>query len=287
MALTGIDPTQDYEQPYHTYPIFSTSDGYEGAMKIYDTFPTPQDLINYALKGLPKKYPLTGEPILIKDIEYYVTSAVNEVSMDLGCDILPTSHFQSHDYIDGSFNANFTGLKLNRWPAFKVLNVRFKFSHTQTNTPLMTYTMPASWIVLKRNRINIAPNYGSVMSQMVTDTNNAGVLQYISGFTRGAYQPALIETQYVAGFDQDRFPAILKDLILTVAAIRMLTDLGPKLFPYSSASVSIDGISQSASLPGPNYLLQLIQGLMQKRNELTASFVKYFGRTIKMGFVGA
>jgi len=283
----GLDPTQNYEQPYHTYPIMSTSDGYEGAMKIYDTFPTPQDLINYALKGLPKKYPLTGEPIMAKDVEYYVTSALSEVQMDLGCDILPTEHMQPHDFIDGMFNANFTGLKLTRWPAWKVLNVRFKFAHTQTNTPFQSYTLPAAWIALRRNRITVAPSYGGMMVQQTADTNAAGVFQYITGFARGAYHPCLIETQYVAGFDQDRFPAILKDLILTVASIRMLTDIGPKLFPYNSASVSIDGISQSASLPGPGYLLQLLQGLMQKRNELTASFVKYFGKTIKMGFIGA
>jgi hypothetical protein len=285
--MTGIDTTQDYEMPYHGYPIFSSSDGYEGAMKIYDTFPTPDNLISYALKGIPKRYPLTGEPILAKDVESYLTSAMSEVQMDLGCDILPIIHWNSSDFIDGMFNANFTGIKLPRWPAFKVLNVRFKFAHTQTNTPFQSYTMPAAWVALRRNRITIAPSYGGMIVQQSADASSAGVFQYITGFARGAYHPCLIEVQYVAGFDQDRFPAILKDLILTVAAIRMLTDIGPKLFPYSAASVSIDGISQSASLPGPGYLLQLIQGLEKKRSELTASFVKYFGKTIKMGFIGA
>ena len=119
------------------------------------------------------------------------------------------------------------------------------------------------------------------------DANAAGVFQYITGFARGAYQPCMIEVQYVSGFSSDRFPAILKDLILTVATIRMLNDLGPKLFPYQQAMVSIDGISQSATLPGASYLLQLLQGLIQKRADLTQAFTKYFGRTIKMAFIGA
>jgi hypothetical protein len=283
----GLDPTQDYIQPYNTYPIFSTSDGYEGAVKIYDTFPTPEDLINYGLKGLPKKYPLTGEPIMKDDVAYYLTSSISEINMDLGCNVSPVEMWHSADFIDGMFNANFTGIKLSRWPATQVLNVKFKFAHTQTNTPFQSYTIPAAWVALRRNRITIAPSYGGMIVQQTADTNAAGVFQYITGFARGAYHPCLIEVQYVAGFTNDRFPAILKDLILTVATIRMLTDLGPKLFPYSSASVSIDGISQSATLPGPAYLMQLLQGLMQKRNELTASFTKYFGKTIKMGFIGA
>lgn len=283
----ALDPTQNYEQPYHTYPIFSSVDGFEGSMKIYETFPTPQDLIDYGLKGLPKRYPLTGEPITVKDVERYVTSAVSEVQMDLGCDIMPTQHWQSFDFVDGMFSSNFTGLKLSRWPATKVLNVRFKFAHTQTNTPFQSYTLPAAWIALRRNRITVAPSYGGMIVQQTADTNAAGVFQYITGFARGAYHPAMIEAQYVAGFDHDMFPAILKDLILTVATIRMLTDIGPKLFPYQSASVSLDGISQSASLPGPAYLLQTIEALKLKRAELTASFTKYFGRTLKMAFVGA
>lgn len=285
--LDVVEPSQDYTQPYHTYPVFSARDGFEGAMKIYETFPTPQDLIDYGLKGLPKRYPLTGEPITVKDVERYLTSAVSEVQMDLGCDVFPTEHYQSHDFIDGMFSANFTGLKLARWPAWKVLSVKMKFAHTQTSTPFQSYTMPAAWVALRRNRITIAPSYGGMIVQQTADASAAGIFQYITGFARGAYHPAMIETQYVAGFDHDMFPAILKDLILTIASIRMLTDLGPKLFPYQSASVSLDGISQSASLPGPAYLLQMIEALKLKRAELTASFTKYFGRTIKMSFLGA
>jgi hypothetical protein len=285
--MANIDPSQNYTQPYHTYPIFSTEDGYEGAVKIYETMPTPKDLIAYGLKGLPKKYPLTGEPITESDVERYLTSAMSEVSMDLGCDVSEIEHFQSCDFIDGAFTTNFTGIKLTRWPAWKILNVRLKFSHTQTQTPLMTYTIPAAWIALRRNRINITPSYGVMNVQANSDSNAAGVFQYMTGFSRGSYQPCVIEVQYVSGFSQDRFPAILKDLIMTIATIRMLSDLGPKLFPFSSSSVSLDGISQSATLPGPAYLYQMIEALKLKRAELTASFTKYFGRTIKMSFIGA
>jgi hypothetical protein len=285
--MTALDPSQNYGQPYHTYPIFSAPDAFEGSVKIYDTFPTPQDLIEYGLKGLPKRYPLTGEPITVKDVERYLTSAISEVQMDLGCDVCQVEHWQSADFVDGMFTSNFTGIKLGRWPATKVLNVRFKFAHTQTNTPFQSYTIPASWVALRRNRITIAPSYGGMIVQQTADTNAAGVFQYITGFARGNYHPAMIEVQYVSGFDQDMFPAILKDLILTVATIRMLPHLGPKLFPYQSASVSLDGISQSASLPGPAFLLQTIEAEKLKRVELTASFTKYFGRTIKMSFIGA
>jgi hypothetical protein len=285
--MTQLDPTQDYSKPYHTYPLFSSSDGYEGSFKIYDSPPTPKDLINYALKGLPKYYPLTNEPITEGDVTRYLTAANNEIQMDLGADIYETIHWQSTDFVDGMFGSNFTGIKLTKWPATKIIAVRFKFAHTQTNTPIQSYLIPAAWVMLRRNKVNIVPSYGGMIVQTSADTNAAGVFQYMTGFARGAWHPGIIEVQYASGFDNDRFPALLKDLILTVAAIRLLTDLSPKLFPYSSSSVSLDGISQSASLPGPMFLMKTLELLQQKRDQLTATFNKYFGRTIKMGFIGA
>lgn len=283
----GLDLSQDYIKPYHTYPIFSTNDGYDGSQKLYSTPPTPENLYKKALQGLPKVYPLTGEPIELDDVAPYLTSAYNELVMDLGCDLLETEHFHSADYIAGMFDSNFTGIKLSRWPAFKVLNVKFKFAHTQTNTPIMSYTIPSSWVVLRRNRINIAPSYGGMIVQTNAETNAAGVFQYITGFARGNYTPANIEIQYCAGFDSDRFPSLLQDLILTVATIRLLTDFAPKLFPYSATMISLDGISQSAQLPGPMFLQQTLLSLQQKREQLTQAFTKYFGRTVKMSFIGA
>lgn len=286
----ALDPTQDYKTPYHTYPIFSTEGGFEGAQKRYVSLPTPQDLINFGLKGLPKVYPMTNEPITIDDVERYLTSAMSQIEMQLGIDITPVEHFQSFDYVDGMFSNNWTGLKLSRWPATQVLNMRLKFSHTQSNDPLQSYQIPAPWIALRRNRLNIAINVGALTVTTGTQGSGVGALGifgYIYGFARGSYQPAIIEVQYVSGFEPDKLPPMLADLILTQSAIYMLSDIGPLLFPNSSTSVSIDAVSQSAGLPGPQFLLGRIDALKQKRDELEAALKAHFNKSIKTAFIGS
>jgi hypothetical protein len=59
------------------------------------------------------------------------------------------------------------------------------------------------------------------------------------------------------------------------------------MFPYSSVNVSIDGVSQAASLPGPNFLLNRLKGLEQKRLEQESAIKASMGQQIKVGFIGA
>ena len=282
--------TQDYIDPYHTYPINSTEDGFEGAVKRFVSQPTPTDLINYALKGLPKVFPLTGERITIEDVEHYLTSALVETEMSMNMDITQTEHFQSVDYIPDMFSANWSGVKLTRFPATQILRVALKFPHTQTNDPVIQYIIPSGWLVLRSNRMNISASFGSVIVQQGGATQGyggLGMFSFMSGYARGTYQPAVMEIQYVSGWATDKMPAVIADLILTVAAIRMLNDLGPILFPFRSTSVSIDAVSQSAQLPGPQLLLGRIQALELKRKQLESSITAHLGKTIKMSFIGA
>ena len=286
----GLDKTQDYKTPYHTYPIFSAEGGFEGAQKRYVPMPTPSDLINFGLKGLPKVYPMTNEPITVEDVERYLTSALTQIEMQLNMDITPVEHFQSFDYVDGMFSSNWTGLKLERFPTFQILNMRLKFSHTQSNDPLQSYEIPAPWVALKRNRINIALNYGTLQvtrGGQGTGLNALGIFNYVYGFARGSYQPSIIEVHYVSGFPADQLPASVADLILTQASIYMLSDIGPLLFPNSSTSVSIDAVSQSAGLPGPSFLTGRIEALRMKRDELEAAIKAHFNKSIKMAFIGS
>jgi hypothetical protein len=59
------------------------------------------------------------------------------------------------------------------------------------------------------------------------------------------------------------------------------------LFPYSSVNVSIDGVSQAASLPGPNFLVNRVQALEKKRLEQESAIKASMGQQIKVGFIGA
>jgi len=280
--------TQNYENPYHTVPIFSQDLGFEGATKRFKTMPTPEDVYKFALMGVPKFFPLTKEPITIDQAAMFLEGAISEIEMSLNIDITPVDHDQSFDYIDGMFESNFTGLKLERWPATKVTKLQLKYPHTQTVNTYQRYTIPRAWISLRRNRINLVAAFGAISVQ--TDNTEVasagGIFSYITGFGRGAYQPAMIECSYTAGFPVDQLPSSVWDIIVVLAARRFLEGLLPVLFPFGSVTDTIDSVSQSASY-AQGLILQRIQGLEKQYSDKVNALTRHFGRTLKMSFIGA
>lgn len=282
--------TQDYKYQYQTYPIQSEEMSHEGALKRFSAFPTPKDVYDYALLGLPKYFPLTREPITEKMVEPFLNSAITEIEMELGCNISPVVHFHAEDYLDGQFTNNYSGIRLQRWPATEIIKVSLKYPHSLTQSPYQTYTIPPGWIMLRRNRMNVVASVGSVSVQAGGPDavlTTGGIFAYISGFARGNYAPGTTEVVYKAGFEHDKLPSSVSDLIKTWAAHRFLADIVPVMFPQSSVSVGIDGVQQSVGFN----MLAALQGRLttmeQKKKELAASLVKSFGRTMKMGFIGA
>jgi hypothetical protein len=74
---------------------------------------------------------------------------------------------------------------------------------------------------------------------------------------------------------------------VTLAALRFLEAIAAPLFPVAGVTVSVDSVSQSASLPGPQLLVQKIQSLKEQYQLKVNAITKHFGRTIKMAFIGA
>lgn len=298
------DFNNEYKYVYHTYPVYAQEYSTEGATKRFLSMPGPKEVFDYALMGLPKYMPLTGEHIRhdglysrdgIKTADItvadFLTSALSEIEMDMGCILSEETKFHSEDYIDGMFVSNFQGMRLQYWPVTEIHQVRYKFPHTNTpNDKLFrSYTIPSPWVYLRRNKVNIIASMGSIAVEpgSTTISEARGFLQYITGFTFGAYQPGCIEISYKCGFKSDKLPAVAADLIKTWAALRYLSDLSPALFPNSGVSVSVDGIQQSVSFNIQQMIATRVEKLEAKKLELKRSFKKQFGRTIDYSFIGA
>jgi hypothetical protein len=281
--------TQQYKSTYAGYPVFAEEMSFEGAFKRYSAMPTPQDVFNYTLMGIPPYFPLSRQPITPAMAEPFLNSAITEIEMELGANISPVVHYHSEDIIDSMFTANYTGIRLQRWPATEIIKMSLKFPHSNTPTPYQTYDIPYNWLYLRRNKLNVVASIGSVTA--TTDAQAAvtsgGIFTFITGFNRGAYQPGSIEVVYKAGFESDKLPSNVADLIKTWAAHRWLADLIPVMFPQSSVSVGIDSVSQSVTMPIAQLLTQRLELLEKKKKELAAALVKSFGRTVKMSFIGA
>jgi hypothetical protein len=279
---------EHYGAQMHLYPVYSADYGFEGAVKRYTPLPFPEDVYKYALMGLPKKFPLTGEPIPMDVATDALNSAITEIEMQAGIDLTPTEHWQSFDYISDSFSSNYSGFILERWPSIKVIDMKLAFPHTEIDPPVQTYDLPAAWISHRRNRVNVVASFGAVVtSTNVTNLVNAGGLfTFLSGFSTGPYRPAMVRIQYVAGFPEDKVPTIVSDWVKSFAAWRLLQDIIPVLFPVTGTAVGIDGVSQSAQIALFQAFTQRIAMLEKKCHDQKVAVNKLFGRTLKSAFIG-
>jgi hypothetical protein len=152
------------------------------------------------------------------------------------------------------------------------------------------YTFPRGWISLRRNKINVVASVGQIFPTFggggaISDPG--GLYTYLTGFDNGSWRPNAIEVIYKAGFDHDKMPAVVADLIKTWAAHRFLTDIGGPLFPNNSVNVSIDGISQSVGLDIQRLIGERVSKLEEKKEQQKRAFQKAFGQTIGMSFIGS
>jgi hypothetical protein len=282
----AVDGLKAYRGGYQTYPIKTTEmDAMEGAFKRFAPLPNIEQVRKFALFGLSN---LVSPHVLaeIDDdfISMYLTSAINEIEMQEGCYISPIKQNQICDYIEGLFTANHTGIKFSQWPVTDIISVKLKFTHAMNSEPIQEWEIPPTWVSFRNNKMNIAAD---ISAMRTTSRGGDGtIFGYINGYAYQSYRPNMLEVEFVSGFPEDRVPVLLVDLILTITALRMLPDITPILFPISSTSVGIDGVSQSASLPGPNFLNTRIQILDQKRAKLISALRSAHGSNIKITTIG-
>lgn len=279
---------QDYGQIYYTYPILSAQGSFEGAQKRFKSMPTPADVYARALSGLPKIFPMTNELITPEYATEFLESAMSDIEMETSLNLTPVDEFQPFDFIDGLVTANYTGLKLSRYPATKVIAISWKLPHAVTATPYTTYSVPPSWVSLVRNNVNIVASYGSVA--VMNDNSNVnlyGGLFGIGNIGNGAWRPAAIEVQYTAGFPNDQLPVTVWEMIVVLAAKQMLENILAPLFPTNSVSVSIDAVAQSASIPIAQLLGAKIDYLQAQYDKKKANIKTLLGMNLKTAYLGA
>lgn len=277
-----------YRGDYNTYPIHCKSDmeTIEGAFKRFLPLPTIHDVRKFALFGLKRLVDQEQlEEIDDAFVAQYLTSAINEIEMSLGMFLSPCEQTLVFDYTEGMFASNFSGMKVKQYPVTDILSVKLKFSHAMNDQPINEFTLPPSWISYRNRRINVLADLGTIKT--TARGGDGTVFSFMAGYVPQAFRPNMISVEVLTGFPEGRVPAIVVDLVITVASIRLLTDVIPMLFPYSSVNVSIDGVSQAASLPGPNFLLNRVQALQTKRKEQESAIQASMGQQIKVGFIGA
>lgn len=147
------------------------------------------------------------------------------------------------------------------------------------------YVVPNEWISvgnLHKGQINILPSTVALASNAENAAVN-GALSFIMIMMQQGWVPDFWEVTYTAGFRDGLLPDALNLLIKYVAGIEVLSRLAATYAGVNSASLSIDGLSQSSSGPGPQLYETRIKQMSDQRDKLFRRFKAMIGNRMMVG----
>jgi len=220
--------------------------------------------------------PYTGMPEFIgpETLSEYIVEAVSIVETETGLEIFPRQRDERHPY-DQKAQESFGYTVLRHRPVQSIE----KLAVTSTDG-VDVWQVPTAWIdtgYLHQGQINLIPfaiagQGGSTVP--VTGPVGMGLLPSLFRFH---WVPGIWTVTYTTGFKNGCIPKIVNHLIGVVASMEILSMLATTYSKSQSSSLSIDGMSQSVSTPGPQLFDTRLMVLGEKRKWLVNKLKRLFG----------
>lgn len=182
-----------------------------------------------------------GNPIPDDTFQNAINSAVSYLEHALDIVILKRQFVENYDYRAVDY-IEFNFIQLKHRPLNEMILLRAMFP---SNRELVKY--PEEWYVTEKesSQIQLSPVEGTFSGLIVTQ--GGSYLPLIYGVR--SHWPHLFEVTYTAGFDNDKIPVLINEMIGMRAAIRLFDILSDILFgPIASETVSLDGANVSKAL---------------------------------------
>lgn len=241
--------------PTHSpFPAFEVEQ--ESTPTRYLPLPTPASMRATVLFGIPLRSYLTNEEITDEAIQHYIDQSISEIEHTLDLYITPVVFKEQHDYSRHQMFWSFGYFKVNHGPVLDVSKLELTFNNGNSiyGAPAMI-NVPLEFVHVQPREmtIQIVPTTGATLSSFIA-TLYAGLAFHAFNASIISSWPGAIHVEYRAGFENDKVPALLVSLIENLAAWKLLSTLGPVIFPHNSVSIGIDGTSQSVGTLGPSFL---------------------------------
>lgn len=249
----------------------------------YGSIPTPDELKKRALFGIPLKSQLTGEEITDETLKHYIDSAISELEHELDLYITPVKFEEKHDYRRHEFTWNYNYLKLNHPNVITVERVQLTFSNDEEELGFVDFPLEHVHLMPQEGVIQLVPAFGTSLSGFLLSAFSGTQFHALRAIGLENF-PGGVRVDYTAGFEKDRVPAAMIELIENMAAFKLLTFLGPLIFPHTSVGVSMDGVSQSVGTPGPNFLTNRIKDLNEIIEKQKTAIKGYYQRAYQIDF---
>lgn len=241
---------------------------------------TAEELIRIHLFGIPLvsaiANPYTGayDVITYEQLSAYIVEAVSIVEMETGLEILPRQHEERHPY-DMKAQESFGYTVLRHRPIQSIE----KCAVTSTNNTDI-WQVPTEWIDtghMHQGQINIMPFAIAGQSGNTVPISGPIGMGLLPTLFRFNWVPGTWNIVYTTGFKDGCIPKIMNHLIGVVAAMETLSLLATTYARTQSSSLSIDGMSQSMSAPGPQLFDARLGMLGEKRKWLVNKIKRNFG----------
>jgi hypothetical protein len=249
---------------------------------------TAEQLRNKHLFGIPLfsnlRHPVTGQLAEFTDpmIEDAIQDAAAKVEFETGLTLFPTSFEEKPPFDKHLYDSCFY-LKTKNRPVMSIELLRVTPSNEQD-----IFDVPIEWIEtanLHRGQVNVIP-YSIAMTRAGTAVPAAGSgAAFLSGFGWKNWIAAFWRIKYTAGFPSGKVPKVVNELIGAVAAMEILSMLASTYGKGQSSSLSIDGMSQSSSSPGPEIFTRRLKDLADKRVWLTSKLKAWAGLKLMVGTI--
>lgn len=248
-----------------------------GQFQRYMALPNATTLKKRALFGIPLKSQLTGEEVDDDTLTYYIDSAVSELEHELDLYITPVQFEEKHDYSRAAFSWSYNYTKLQHGNVLTVDKVELNFGTNTQQPAFVQFPLEMIHVMHQEGVLQLVPTTGAGISGFTLSAmsgvqfhalNSAGLSQF----------PGAVRVTYTCGFEENKVPAAVVNLIENMAAYKVLTFVGPLLFPHTSIGISIDGTSQSVGTPGPQFLAQRIKDLEQIIEKAKDAIKGYYQR---------
>jgi hypothetical protein len=243
----------------------------------YMPIPTPASLKQTVLFGIPLRSFLTGEEVSDAALQSYIDQSISEIEHTLDLYITPVTFRERHDYSRELQFWSWGYMKVDHGPILDMSKFQLTFNNgsgAPGSFPLINIPLEYIHIQPQEQTVQLVPAQGVTVSGFVASIYS-GMAYHALGAGGIQTWPGAILVEYRAGFENGKVPALLAGLIENMAAMKMLSVMGPILFPHNGVSISIDGTSQSTSTLGPAFLqnrLKDLQALVTSQMEAAKGY---------------
>lgn len=232
---------------------------------------TPEQIRRRHLLGIPLvswiQHPITKkrQEVTDEDIKDIILVAVEKAEVMTGTTIFPVTYREKHPF-DRNQYESFGYMQTKRRPVSSIE----KLTVTPSNGADL-FVVPLEWVEtanLIRGQVNIIPMTISTpdMNGVILNSQAGGGAAFLAFLSYKHWIPAFWQIEYTCGYKDGMLPRIINYLIGIIASIDILSMLGATMALNTSASLGIDGLSQSTSGPGPQIYETRIQWLVQERD---------------------